>query len=363
MAENNNYEVNVTLDDFNAFITAEKVVDENNQPLNDYVCNVTYANLKDGQIDEIGVAIETAIEKKLPEAALSGSYNDLDDTPKNNEGKRQGFHEVAFTGEYNILEHKPELKDLAFLNTVPYSKVDEAPSLINQPFIYDEENEQYTDEKAPFDRIAFTGNYEDLKNKPILFDQTYDSLINAPGIPNEGYTNPDDKTTIKTFHKIAFSGDYRLLENIPDVFPSKINIDIFSNATSAQIRNIGFQNLQINNYANINTQMINENNELISVNLKEQLNSIIMAYFSDNLLSIKINGKDTLITSIETTVNILSNNIEILYAIIHLEPDLITNYNSNRSNLPMSIDDITTTYHNRYIIVDNEYNVLYSIYE
>lgn len=75
------YNVNVTLDDFNSFITSEKVVDENNQELNDYVCNVTYTNLQNGQINAIGAAIKKAIEDNLPEVALSGSYKDLYDKP------------------------------------------------------------------------------------------------------------------------------------------------------------------------------------------------------------------------------------------------------------------------------------------
>lgn len=255
-----NYNVSVTLDSFNGIIIGN----------GDGTYNVTYTNLTNGQIDAIGAAIEKAVEDNLPEVALSGSYEDLDDIPENNEGKRQGFHEVAFTGEYSILEHKPDLKDLAFLNTVPYDKVDEAPSLINQPFIYDEENEQYTDEKAPFDRVAFTGNYEDLNHLPTLFNGTYRTLVNAPGLPsnaysetisyppdelhNEAYELPNYDGPVKQLSEIAFSGSYNSLYDVPISLNDELTLSLFSNNNisineSNKIKTLGNNDTYVINFS------------------------------------------------------------------------------------------------------------------
>lgn len=343
------YNVSVTLDSFNGIITGN----------GDGTYNVTYTNLTNGQIDAIGAAIEKAVEDNLPEVALSGSYEDLDDIPENNEGKRQGFHEVAFTGEYSILEHKPDLKDLAFLNTVPYDKVDEAPSLINQPFIYDEENEQYTDEKAPFDRVAFTGNYEDLKNKPVLFDKTYDSLINAPGIPDEGYTDFNDKSTIKTFHEIAFTGNYNALSNKPEAMPTIQTFNIFQYSNNSLVQDIGKTTQIINNYSSLTTFL--EPEKISSVNLKEQINQIIAMNNVGYIIYLIINNENTLVTEI---INI-TDETGIIYSIFKLSPFLDSNINTTiqNNNTTPDIDDFTYIWKNRCIIFDNKHNCIYSLIE
>jgi hypothetical protein len=104
MADNNSYEINVTLDDFNAFITADKVVDENNQQLSNYVCNVTYTSLTKDQIHEIGQQFA----------------KHLSDTDENGNSKA-GLHKVALTGDYAQLENKPSASNLQGFKKVAFS--------------------------------------------------------------------------------------------------------------------------------------------------------------------------------------------------------------------------------------------------
>lgn len=105
-------DVKIYPNNFNAFITAEKVVDENNQQLSNYVCNVTYTNLKDGQITEIGQQFAKHLSDTdengnskagLHKVALTGNYTQLENKPS--ASNLQGFHEVAFSGQASALDN------------------------------------------------------------------------------------------------------------------------------------------------------------------------------------------------------------------------------------------------------------------
>lgn len=73
--------------------------------------------------------------------------------------------------------------------------------------------------------VATSGNYDDLLNKPVLFDGNYNSLSNKPTLFNGDYNNLSNKPTLfdgdydsLTHKPTLFSGDYDDLTSKPTLF-------------------------------------------------------------------------------------------------------------------------------------------------
>ena len=122
----------------------------------------------------------------LANVATSGSYNDLFDKP-NVYSKSEIDNIISgigsgnnFSGSYNDLTDKPTIptktSELELDNVYSRSQVD---TLINQ---------------IP----TFSGDYNDLTNKPTLFDGDYNSLENKPTLFSGSYNDLSDKPTIPT---------------------------------------------------------------------------------------------------------------------------------------------------------------------
>lgn len=97
----------------------------------------------------------------------------------------------AFSGNYNDLSNKPQLFDGQY------------SSLIGTPIIP-------TDVSSMTDNnhLFFSRNYNDLTNKPVLFDGQYSSLSGKPTIPA-------DINQLSDNNHLLFSGDYNDLTNKP----------------------------------------------------------------------------------------------------------------------------------------------------
>ena len=119
------------------------------------------------------------------------------DVPELNEGETLSFAEVAFTGSYNDLKDKPVIPEaIEGLAEVAYSgSYKDLKDKPNIPVITDSAgNEQQLD----FAKVALTGDYLDLKNLPVI---------------------PDELTGLAD---VAFSGNYKDLTNLPKI-PTKLS--------------------------------------------------------------------------------------------------------------------------------------------
>lgn len=69
---------------------------------------------------------------------------------------------------------------------------------------------------APISTPSFSGEYDSLKNKPVLFDGNYNSLTNKPTLFSGAYNDLTGKP-------VLFDGDYNTLNNKPTLFNGDYN--------------------------------------------------------------------------------------------------------------------------------------------
>ena len=129
--------------------------------------------------------------------AFTGSYNDLSDIPEQFEISQEDIEAVLqdselFNKDYNDLGLKPAVP--AEFTTVENNVIT-----------------RYT----PFDPIAFTGDYTDLKNGPEIPEVGME-FTTAPNPDIEGETI-NVFSRYKAFENIAFTGDYGDLKNKPGI--------------------------------------------------------------------------------------------------------------------------------------------------
>lgn len=342
-------DVKIYPDDFNAFITAEKVVDKNNQQLSNYVCNVTYTSLTKDQINEIGQQFAKHLSDTdengnskagLHKVALTGDYAQLENKPS--ASNLQGFHEVAFSGQASALDN-----DSGFLTAATNAYTNSvASNITNEDIIY-------WNNKSDFD-----GKWASLANKPQYFPSIYNQIDKAPMIPPEGFITishePDDTHNeewqsheVLPFHKVAFTGDYNDLSN-QYIFTYLLDLTL---GETTDIQNFGTENKSFNNYEDI----VFDEETL----LKYLINSLIYAY-NDNIVCFIQNSNGIFI--VENMYSIKDNNGNVLYAYFTL--NLCTNnYSILRNNNNLSQEEILSNLdiniQKSIIIADNEKNTLY----
>lgn len=115
---------------------------------------------------------------------------------------------VATSGNYDDLLNKPVLFDGAYnsLTGKPTLFNGDYNNLSNKPTLFDGDYDSLTHKPT-----LFSGDYDDLTSKPVLFDGNYDSLSNKPTLFNGDYDSLTDKPTL-------FSGDYDDLTHKPTLF-------------------------------------------------------------------------------------------------------------------------------------------------
>ncbi|MFN5987346.1 MAG: hypothetical protein ACK42B_10745, partial [Chitinophagaceae bacterium] len=100
----------------------------------------------------------------------------------------------------------------------------EYDSLKNKPILFSGAYNDLTDKPLLFD-----GNYSNLSNKPSLFDGNYNNLSNKPFLFDGDYNTLNNKPTL-------FNGDYNALSNKPIL---TLNGDITNNGNITTLANSG----------------------------------------------------------------------------------------------------------------------------
>ena len=203
-------------------------------------------------VGQSGGAIETdsTTTISLSKVAKTGDYDDLTNKPtipaaqvNADWNASSGVAEILnkptlFSGDYNDLTNKPSIptKTSDLTNDSGYITSSDIPSIPTKTsdltndsgFITSSALSGYATEqwvgnqgyltsvswndvsnKPTFSTVATSGDYDDLLNKPTLFDGDYDSLTNKPDL--SVYAESSDLSSV------AFSGDYEDLSNKPTI--------------------------------------------------------------------------------------------------------------------------------------------------
>ncbi len=133
---------------------------------------------------------------------------------------------LSFSGEYDSLKNKPILFSGAYndLTGKPLLFDGNYSSLSNKPSLFDGDYSSLSNKPSLFD-----GNYSSLSNKPSLFDGDYNNLSNKPFLFDGDYHTLNNKPTL-------FNGDYNALSNKPVL---TLNGDITNNGNITTLANSG----------------------------------------------------------------------------------------------------------------------------
>lgn len=142
-------------------------------------------------------ASDTQIELWTNKSDFDGDYNSLTNKPS--------FANVAKTGNYNDLINKPSLATVATSGN--YVHLTNKPDVYEKSEVYAKSETYNKTEVSNLIKIAskFSGNYNDLTNKPVL----------APVATTGSY---NDLSNTPTLSAVATSGSYKDLTNKPDVY-------------------------------------------------------------------------------------------------------------------------------------------------
>ncbi|MBN2778404.1 MAG: fibrobacter succinogenes major paralogous domain-containing protein [Bacteroidales bacterium] len=157
----------------------------------------------------------------LSTVATSGSYNDLGDKPAIFDGTwdnltgKPNFADVATSGNYDDLSNKPTTISIAQANEITANTAKRTYPLVDETKLagIEEGAEQNVNpdwnavagdaqilNKPSLSTVATTGSYNDLSDKPAIFDGTWDNITGKP-----------------LFETVATSGDYNDLNNTPNM--------------------------------------------------------------------------------------------------------------------------------------------------
>lgn len=331
MADNNSYEVNVTLNDFNGIITKN--------PNGDGTYNVTYTSLTKDQINEIGQQFAKHLSDTdengnskagLHKVALTGNYTQLENKPS--ASNLQGFHEVAFSGQASALDNGTG-NNVTFLTKTAFDK--SVAGKIKQ-----------SDVNSWNAKSDFSGNYEDLNNLPnlsaIAFNADYRNLQNAPEIPDSAYlettiiNGEEVGITPLGFHIVAFSGDYNNIEN-------KINYVIQLNTyNNSLVQTLASEDCIINDS---NTILLNNKSieEVLILAAEDFIQRSALIYIQNNYFK-------TLITTVRKTNDFYE---------IGLAPIITSNYNTLKEQENIDLDTLNSVVGTSVLIIDiNKHRIL-----
>ena len=160
---------------------------------------------------------------------------------------------TLFSGNYNDLSNKPNIPTVptnvsAFTNDAGYltaATVQEAANIPTNVSAFTNDAgyiTEYTETDPQFN--AWNKDYNDLTNKPTLFDGNYNSLTNKPNLAivatTGNYTDLTNKPTLfdgsyyslsnrPNLAAVATSGDYYDLSNRPVIPTVPANVSVFNN--------------------------------------------------------------------------------------------------------------------------------------
>ena len=133
---------------------------------------------------------------------------------------------ASFSGDYNDLTNKPALFSGDYT------------ALINKPSIPATTSQLTNDSgfiTAADVPASFSGSYNDLSDKPTLFSGNYADLTNKPTIPSatSALTNDSGFITASDI-PASFSGDYADLTNVPTTFAPSAHTHAIADVTGLQ---------------------------------------------------------------------------------------------------------------------------------
>ena len=139
----------------------------------------------------------------------------------NDKPDRKDFSNVAFSGDYNDLKNKPSSTSSTPTNLAKVATSGDYDDLINKPTL---------------SNVAASGDYNDLINKPTIPDLSqlptvattgdYNDLINKPNIP-----------TVPTLAAVATSGEYNDLMNKPVIPQNSSDLNLDNVYTKSEVNN------------------------------------------------------------------------------------------------------------------------------
>jgi hypothetical protein len=117
---------------------------------------------------------------------------------------------ISFSGEYDSLKNKPILFDGEYnnLKNKPILFSGAYNDLTGKPNLFDGNYTSLTNKPTLFD-----GNYSSLTNKPMLFDGDYNTLINKPSLFSGDYNNLTNKPVLSLTGDITNNGNITSLIN------------------------------------------------------------------------------------------------------------------------------------------------------
>lgn len=120
---------------------------------------------------------------------------------------------VATSGDYDDLSNKPSLFDGAYgsLTGKPTLFSGSYADLSNKPTLFAGDYDDLSNKPT-----LFSGDYDDLTSKPTLFSGDYDDLTSKPTLFSGAYDDLTGKPTL-------FSGDYDDLTSKPTLFDGNYN--------------------------------------------------------------------------------------------------------------------------------------------
>lgn len=175
-----------------------------------------------------------------------------------------------FSGDYNDLTNKPVIPDVSNYVTKDTTQL---------------ENYTLTNDLS---NVALSNDYNDLDNKPTLFSGDYEDLSNKPSIPTKTSDLTNDKefidktvddltnyTKSSNLSSVAISGNYNDLSNKPSLFSGSYN-DLsdkpnIPSKTSDLNNDSGFINNNVDNLTNY-TKTSNLSNVATSGNYNDLTN-------------------------------------------------------------------------------------------
>ena len=188
-----------------------------------------------GSVDLTGYATQTYVQQQISGATLGAiaNLNDLNDVAI--DGTETTNHVLM----YNALDAMWNNVDLdeSFATKEYVTQQLTAFSTDGTIDLEGYATESYVTQKLLERGDHFSGNYNDLVNRPTLFSGDYNDLLNKPAGANDlelqligsslrlvdTATNPDTTVSTLDLSSIASSLDYSQLSNLPDLFSGNYN--------------------------------------------------------------------------------------------------------------------------------------------
>ena len=281
------------------------------------------------------------LQEQLKTVAVTGSYNDLIDTPQ--------LKKVATTGAYIDLEGVPALKTVATSGSYT--------DLINRPTLAEVATSgSYNDliNRPTLAEVATTGSYNSLADIPTLsavaLSGSYNSLEDRPNLADVALTGSYlNLTNRPDFATVAFTGSYNNLLDKPVIAQSNDIIKIFNvgNFSSNLLKT--FSPGEVNTTGRIS-------NDVDASTINNWLEDIINAYkynnvFNLNIIKITNNKQQLILTYIEE-----NNDIYIFHFTPISENNLQQLINDN---IPLTENNITFSNYFVYFIYDKSRDKLF----